>query len=103
MTAEADSNTRLRLISSIVVSLSHRRAWCAVGAAEPLHDFGKLRTQRMSLRRVAIARPLHVDGHVLADATGRWRHDRDAVGKIDGLVDVVGDIDDRARLGEPGV
>src|ERR1700720_3002223 len=95
--ADADSRTVLRLTFFMVLARSRSVA------SEASHDVGQFAAQLGGLRRVSVARAWHIDGHVLADASRRGRHDGDAVGEIDGLVDVVRDVDDRARLRQPGV
>src|SRR5215470_5145373 len=85
MSADAEMRTVLRLRFFTGPALDRSIA------AEAPHDIGQLAAQLGGLRRASVARARHVDGHVLPDASRRGRHDGDAVGEIDGLVDVVGD------------
>src|SRR5437016_9942954 len=82
--AEAESKTVLRVIfcmSSLFASMTSKAP----------HDVCQLAAQFGRLCRVSGARARDVDINVLSDAPWRRRHDRNPIGEIDRLIDVVGD------------
>src|SRR5258708_27632745 len=67
---------------------------------EPLDE---VRTIAFELRADHAARPRHVDRHAVQHAAGARREHDHAIRQIDGLVDVVGDEDDRLARAAPDV
>src|SRR5260370_31382804 len=67
---------------------------------EPLDE---VRAIAFELRADHAARPRHVDRHAVQHAAGARREHDHAIRQIDGLVDVVGDEDDRLARAAPDV
>src|ERR1700716_2908794 len=65
---------------------------------EPLDE---VRAITFELRADDAARPRHVDGHAVQHAAGARREHDHTIRQIDGLVDVVGDEDDRLARAAP--
>src|SRR5215831_14305585 len=71
-------------------------------ASKSPHDVGQFAAQLARLGAIAVARTRQVHLDIFADPARRRGHDRDPIGEVDSFIDIVGDVDDSPRFGEPG-